>query len=643
MSSINWSGLLSGDSSSSSIAGKLDVQYIVDSIIESKRDPIRTLETYETLYNAKKTAFQELNTLVSAVESSLYTLKSSGFNSNTATSSNEDILGVSASTTAQAGNYSIIVGQLARAQSNTSTGYSSTTDLVLAEGTTFQITQDGVTKTIDITGQTRSLGGLKNAINNLGVDVSATLLYDGTNYKLQVTADETGTAKAFTINDTAGGAVGTSMSTPKLTALDAEIYVNSPVAPEDKITRSSNTISDVIAGVTLNLNKADTASTVTAKVDTNTTALRDDIGSFVTAFNAAIDYLNTQFTYNEDKARAGVLSGESTARKVQSDLLSLVSSRVQGLTAGDDDFSSMAIIGLTIDDNGQLLINDEKMDDALTGHLDAVKRIFLDVGTSTNSQIGYVGHGNSTVAGTYSVAVTQIAEQASVQASYEMSGGGIAQDETLTFSYNGADYKVNLTTGMTLSEVVSTVNSFMDENDLVIAASASGNTLKIGTEAYGSEQTVSVVSNVAAASGGTGIGTTKLSDSGLDVAGTIGGETASGKGQLLTSTAGDANGLMVLVNTTMLGDQGEVYATFGIGEQLRQQMYDITLPYEGLIAKSIGSLDTQLDNISDRIDAINEKLSKEYVILIQQYSTANEALVQLEYLQSTLSNSIVSK
>jgi flagellar hook-associated protein 2 len=636
--SVDWSSLISANESSSSTTGKLDVQYIVETIIASKQEPIKDLQAKETTLNEKKTAYQQLNTLAAGVESSLYKIKSAGFSSYSATSSNEDLLTVSSASTASAGDYSITVGQLARAQSNTSTGYLSSSDAVLAEGTTFTITQGDAEKTINISGNTRTLSGLRDAINNLGLDMSASVLYTGSVYKLQISSDETGTENQFTIDDTSGGAVGTSMSTATQTALDAEIYVNTAVADEYKITRSSNSINDVITGVTLNLNDASTSKTVKVSVDTDTTALRENIESFVTAFNAAVDYLNTQFTYDSSTGTSGILSGDSTARKVQQDLLSMVTAQVEGLTGDDKKYNSLAIIGMTINESGELEIDDETLGDALTNHLAAVKRIFVDSGTTTSSTLGYVGKGGSTVAGTYAVNVTQIAEKASVTGGAEVSGSGISQDETLTISYGGSDYLVSLTSGMTLNQVVSAINENMKENDLALTAAAVGNNLQISSEACGSAQTISVVSNVAASGGGTGIGTTILSDTGVDVAGTIGGAAATGNGQLLTSTAGDANGMMVLVNTTMLGDQGSVTVSFGIGEQLRQQMFEISLPYDGLIAKSISAIDTQVENIDERITSLNEKLAAEYDILIQQWTQANEALTQLQYLQTTLTN-----
>ena len=83
-------------------------------------------------------------------------------------------------------------------------------------------------------------------------------------------------------------------------------------------------------------------------------------------------------------------------------------------------------------------------------------------------------------------------------------------------------------------------------------------------------------------------------------------------------------------------DRGSVYYTEGVGEALREQMLDISFPFSGIIAKNIDSLDDQLQNIEDKISAINRSLASEQEILITQFSKANEALAQMSYLQSQL-------
>ncbi|MCP5048425.1 MAG: flagellar filament capping protein FliD [bacterium] len=641
MSSI---GNLTGGSGGS-ITGQLDVQFIVEQIIFAKQQPIRDLETFELFYEAKKEAFQELNTKVSALESAIYNVNSGGFDSKTAAVSTEDYFTATASTSASNGVYSVIVEQLATAQSDTSDGFSTADDQELTDGKVTIKNYDG-TETlgeVDFTGSTTSLNDLKNNINSLGLDVTATVINFGTedtpDYRIQLTSDNTGEENGFTIVESGAGTLPAFAN--KIAAQDAKIYVNNPT---DAITRSSNTISDIIPGVTLSLTGADATKTnsTSLTVASDSTNLKENIQSFVEAFNEVSDYLNAQFSYNEEKEAAGVLSGEATAVKVKQDLLTIATSRVEGID-GSDDYKSFAVIGLEMNQQGQLEINDDKLDDALENHIDSVKRILKDVGSTTHSDATYIGSTDDTTAGTYTVHVDTVAERATAVGLANIAAA-LGQDEVLTITSGGTDYTVNLTSGMTNTQVVAAINSEMGDNSVSVFAQVNSSNLEIVTDAYGSSQGVTVVSDIASGGGGTGIGTTDISDTGVDVAGTLGGNAASGTGRILTGTTGDTKGLKVSASTTSLADaingddKGDVYFTRGVGEKLRDRMSELSFPFSGLLAKNIESFENKLGNIADKIKDINRQLLSQQEILITQFTKANEALAQMTYLQSTLSN-----
>jgi flagellar hook-associated protein 2 len=646
MSSI---GNLTGGASGS-VTGQLDVQWIVEQIIYAKQQPIRDLETFEIFYEAKKEAFQELNTRVSALESSIYTMNTSGFDSKSAAVSTDTYFTASASTSANAGSYSIVVDQLAAAQSETSADLNITDpndqDLTDGKVTIRNYDDTSTLGEVDFTGSTMSLNGLKDAINSLGLDITATVVNFGTednaDYRIQLTADNTGVENGFTINESGGGTIPAFDT--KIAAADAQVYVNVNPAtdPNDYITRSSNTITDVISGVTLNLKEADDTKTTTLTIASDSANFKENVQDFVTKFNDVMDYLNAQFTYNEEKEAAGVLSGESGALKVKQDLLKFATSRVEGIGSGSE-YNSFAVIGLEINQSGQLEINDTRLDEAIENDLDGVKRVLRDSGSGSHNEITFVGSSDDTVAGTYDVHIDTAAEQAIAEGVANIAAT-LGQDEILTITYQGNDYTVNLTSGMDNSTVVSTINSAMDDNEISLFSrvNSSGN-LEIATDAYGSSKSITVKSDVASGGGGTGIGTTDVTDTGVDVAGTIDSNAASGSGQLLTGAAGKTKGLMINVATTSIqggsgDDKGTIYFTRGVAEGLRDRMFELSFPYSGLLAKNIESFENKLENIEDKIKDINRQLSSEQEILIMQFTKANEALAQMTYLKSTLSN-----
>lgn len=648
-------GALSGGSTGG-ITGQLDVQWIVEQLIYAKQQPIRDLEVYETFYEAKKEAFQELNTKVSAVESALYSLNTSGFESKSVALSSEDYLTASASTGASNGDYSIIVEQLAAARSDTSAGFASTTDPVLEFGTVTIKNYDGTQTlgSVDFSTGSMSLTQLKDEINTMDIGVSAAVINFGTaaspSYRIQLTADETGTENGFTIVETDAGGGTLPGFTNQIAAADAYLYVNTGAGDASyRITRPSNTISDVIEGVTLNLKDDDITKTSTLSITSDSADLKEKIQAFADSYNEVMDFLNAQFTYDEESERAGVLSGESTARKVKEDLLSLATSRVGGIDSSES-YNGFSVIGLELNRQGQLEINDEKLDAALEADIDAVKRIFKNTGTTTSSETGFVAGADSTVAGTYNVYITQAATQGT--ATGGMNIETLTADETLTVKYNNQEFQVALTSGMTSSQVVSEINSAMNDAGVSVYAQVTGTgELQLLTDDYGSSQQVYVKSDTAAGAGTTGIGQTYVTDgAGVDVDGKFVKDSveyaASGSGRVLTGTSGDAKGLKVYSTTTTVVDavngdsKGTVYFTRGVGESIRKRMYELSFPYSGLIAKNIESFDEQLQNISDKISAINRQLVIEQELLIDQFTRANEAMAQMTYLQSTISNNI---
>ncbi|MCP4220521.1 MAG: flagellar filament capping protein FliD [bacterium] len=654
-------GAMTGGSSGG-ITGQLDVQWIVEQMIYAKQQPIRELETYEFFYEAKREAFQELNTKVSALENTLFSLNNTGFGSRTATASNDNYLTASASSTASTGEYTVYVENLAKAQSNASEGFESADDQLLSNGTfVIKDGDDNILGQVDYTGSTQSLNGIKNAVNSMGLDVTATVVNYGTedneDYRLHLTSDVTGTDNNFVVEETgvgtalSGSIVGTAM-VQKIAAEDAQIYVNNdPTDVDNMISRSTNTISDVINGVTLNLTAEDATKTnsTLVTVGQDSGAIKENLQTFVDSFNELSEFLNSQFAYDEQNERAGVLSGEAAARQVKTDLLGVATTRVDGIKEGDD-YKNFAVIGLEMTQSGKLEINESKLDDALDNHLDEVKRVLRDVGTAENSYVSYIGNTDNTTAGAYDLFVTKAAEQGVAVSDTDIAVN-LAQAETLTISYGETDYSISLSNNATQTEVVTAINNAMNEVGVPVFAQINDDKLEIVTGNHGSGETVSASSDVAKADGGTGIGTSAeggITGTGDDVEGYFQDSdatqyTASGTGRILTGNSGLTNGLKVSVSVTSVGgtedDLGEVYFTRGVGESVRESMFELSFPYSGLLAKNIDSFDDQLKNIADKVASINRTLISEQDILVMQFSKANEALAQMSYLQSTLSNS----
>ncbi|MBN1164354.1 MAG: flagellin, partial [Candidatus Krumholzibacteriota bacterium] len=135
----------------------------------------------------------------------------------------------------------------------------------------------------------------------------------------------------------------------------------------------------------------------------------------------------------------------------------------------------------------------------------------------TGAGVEFVDATEATVAGSYAITITTQAAQAVTTAGTAQTAL-LAATETLTL--NGVS--IPLAAGLNQSQVVDVINTYNSSTG--VTASVDGaNHLVLSSDAYGSAQSLSVVSNTAAAADSTGIGTTALNQSGTDIAGTIGG------------------------------------------------------------------------------------------------------------------------
>ncbi len=617
----------------SSITGKLDVNYLVEQTIYAKQQPIRDFKPYQDLYKARKTSFNELNTHLSNLESSLYKLGNEGFKNKATEVSDPTIMSASASSIADNGDYSVKVKQLATAHAVTSSSVSDPDQTNLTSGT-FTITQGSKTFSVDLSSTPLSLNGLKEQINaDSDLNATAAVINYGTSaapdYRLQIYSDKVGEANNFTV----GGTTTDITTSVTNTGQNAQIYVNDFT---NYISRDSNTINDVIKGVTLNLKSADVGKTVNLKVSTDSAGLKEKIQAFVDDYNKAIEFLNSQFKYNADTESAGVLSGDSVARKAQQDLLGFASGRVAGIP-DEYAYKTFSTIGISMDNEGKLSIEDSVLDEKIENNFEDVKRLFTDSGLSDSEEVSFVAADKNTVPGSYEVVLTQVAEKAQVQGDLEMSAVDTTTD-TVTVTYGGNSYDIAVSG--TMDEIISALNTEFDDKGLKLSAgksvSGSGHVLTITTDEYGSSETVKVNSS------GT-LFSSEKTDSGQDVEGTIGGNAATGSGNTLTGSEGDSKGLILQTTSTTTGSKGNITATKGPGEGLRELVYELTFPYSGIIAKSNEALDKQLNNIDEQIAQINRNLAKEEERLILEFTKANEAMARMDYLLNTLKEQSASK
>jgi flagellar hook-associated protein 2 len=649
------------------INGGLDVQSIVDNLITAESQPITRMQNRTTSMQSKIKAYQTLNTklstlldkvnlLVSGDSDSLTVpsafqdrLAQSMFATRKASSSDESVLTVTPSKGNASGTYKITVSGLASAKTMASANFASTDTATTGTGTlVFQVgTDDPVSITIDSTNNT--LEGISQEINAAGAGVTASVINDGsgTPYRLLVTSNETGTANAFTVTDNLTGGPGLGL-TQTAAASDAQLLVNNIA-----ITRSSNSISNVIDGVTLDLKeKSDSPVTVTVGKDTD--AIVSAIKDFVSAYNDINTYIASQSTYDSTTKTAGVLSGDATLRSAQRQLQSILT---QGVTNDVTDLFLVGQVGLSFGNDGTLSLNETKLRDQLSSNPSGVAGLFLGNGdpgtpeqvTFTDDRAALADKSYTTQAGTYAIQVTALAQQASLTNSRTLDS--LSQDETLTISYQGNSATVNLLRNDTLDSVLTKISGAFTANSWAVSAAEDAGRIRITTNGYGSAESLSVVSNQADAPGSTGFGTVPSSSTGSDIAGTINGHVATGSGLTLTGADGNPEeGLSVTLAQSTTGSYGSVTYTTAtqpaegnsILVNLRAALKNITDPLSGPIQSATDGLTSSIKSLNDQIKAYQARLEVRRELLTNEYSQADIALKQMSVLLASLNSQLSS-
>ena len=639
-----------GTASISGVVSGLKTDEIIAKLLELEGASVRRLEAKKAALQTKLTAWQDLNTRVLALQTKANALSTkSAFQVKSFTSSDEDIATGSASPTADVGTYFLKVTQLAKTHQIKTQGYADINTTKVGTGTvTIQVgTGDEVEITIDDTNNT--LAGLRDAINKSDAEVTASIINDGTGtpYRLVITSDTMGTDGEVTLESTLSG--GTTPTFSDLQAAQDASITFGEGAGAITVTKSTNTVTDLIPGVTLNLVDADASKTITVNIRHNTASIKQNIKDFVEQFNNLMTFIEEQSDYDPETSTAASLFGDSNLRFIQSDLRSRISNPITGLS---QSIKVLSQIGITTSGD-RLIIDETDLDKALADDVNTVMRLFAKIGEASNPNIQYVYSTAATKpssVGGYAVSITTAATQARVTAGVAQTTALLA-DETLVIN----EVEIELTAGMTQSQVVSEINEHSNQTGILASAtdadgSGTGNYLTLRRIGYGSALTISGVSDVSNGGGSpkdntTGIGITLVTETdpdgesgtgtgaaGVNVAGTINGEDATGSGQLLTGNEGNENtdGLKIRVTGTTTGSYGTIVFTKGIAGLISEYVSLATEAITGTISNSRSSLESAIDNIDDDLAELNEHLTDREEYLVAQFTAMESALNRLQ-------------
>lgn len=383
MATVSFGGLGNG----------LDFGQVVDQLVKVARLPVDRLTAKQATLNSKSTDYATLSTKLIALQSAADALRlPSLFDRTSVSVSDSTVLSATGSSTATAGTYTVRVSQLAQAHQITNKAAkavsSTTTDIVSGTSGTFSFTVGGgSTQTVTL-GDTATLEDLRSAINDLGAGVTASIVNTGSDttpaYRLVLTATSTGDANdiAIVADDTALdflNASGTGGIDTLQAAQDSIIVVGNPSLNPITIQRSSNTVTDAIAGVTLTLTDTTGSSTVSVNVTQDVAAVKSNIKALVAAYNDVVKFINERTTYDLATKKGGIFFNEPTVRTVLSQIGTALSASVSGLST----FTSAGQIGFKTERDGTITVEDAKLDAAFATSYAAVKNLFTRQAATT--------------------------------------------------------------------------------------------------------------------------------------------------------------------------------------------------------------------------------------------------------------------
>jgi flagellar hook-associated protein 2 len=616
------------------LASGLDTNSIIDSILKVERTPIDQLQTRKQSHQLEDNAWQLINTKYSAIRTALDGLDSaSDFNKlAVATSSNESAVAVSVTGAPAAGTTSFTVDQLATNHQLVSNTDFSGADALIGAGD-FTVTVDGVDHTITTTSET-TLTDAAADINALSAGVSASVVsVDGTSYKLILSADSTGADNVFTTSGTVAS-LGT-MDTLQQ-GVDAEVTLGSG-AGAITLSRSSNTISDLISGATIEL-KATTTSAVSITTKRDVDGTVSAVKDLVDAVNAALGTIADATKYSPDTDTAGPLVGNSTARSLAISLRAAISATLES----GSTYPTASSVGISLNRDGTFDLDESKLQDALETDYSAVLDLLVEGGESADSRASFVASSDATIAGSYEVVVTQAATQAqATSAAYAAPGA----DSTFQITIGSTTVDVSVTTGMTITDAVAAINTALEDAGITNVSATETNVagtdyIQLDHSAYGSAASFTVTGDPFGLAG---------TYAGLDVAGTIGGEAATGSGRALTASSGDPEGLVLLITAStsdVTGAGGSL--SLGTMEYTRGVFgsLDQTVSYaegtSGSIARAQDLTSSQIDLIDERIQELQDRLDRREAQLIKQYSALETAMANLQTQSQWLSSQLTS-
>lgn len=360
-----------------------DTKKIVEALVNAERAPAEArIKSRIAESESKISGLGQAVSVLNVVKDAALRLNDAkDFQTFAVSNSQTSAFSATSTTSARAGSNNITVSQIAQEQRSVSNGFASETAAFTAESFTLSLSIGSTSATTtEITVTDASLQGTVSAINAANVGVTAEIVDTGVagdRYRIQLIG-ETGAEQAFSL---ASDDDSISFSSVQA-ATDAQLNVNGI-----EFTRSTNVIDDVLTGVSLTVNTV-TDGAANLNISQDNSQARANIVDFVAIYNEAQRQMKDLANSSID----GALAGDSIFRSLTSSLRNIV---LGSSSSGSGDISNLSDMGISVARSGELVVDDTKLDDALTNSYSDVIQMFSantdDQSTSSSDAAGLAG------------------------------------------------------------------------------------------------------------------------------------------------------------------------------------------------------------------------------------------------------------
>jgi flagellar hook-associated protein 2 len=355
------------------IGSGLDLNGLLDQMESAERQQLTPITQQQKSYQAKISAYGTLESKLDDFREAAAKLSDSRQFDAVKSNVSGDALTAVVGEDALPGTHDIVVNHKARAYSIATQGVADKTEKLGAGAISFTL-GNGDNFSIDVGEDQSSLEGIRDAINEAGKGVQASLVNDGSGqpHRLVLSATETGTDAAIASVDFGTGGFGATLAVDagtEVTAINASLSVNGI-----DIESQSNRVEGAVQGVTLNLEEEGAA---TISVTRDTAGIKKAVTSFVESYNSLQKSMDSLTSYDQETGTSGELLGDTTLRGIESRIRGVMGGVVSG-----GEFSALSDIGVDLTIDGTLEVDDEKLDAAVADNLGALTDFFSGTGES---------------------------------------------------------------------------------------------------------------------------------------------------------------------------------------------------------------------------------------------------------------------